>query len=234
MEPILIIESPGLSDITTGDREGQHLHGLLQILRIPSTYLPIHSDKLLGERLAEHAPKHAVIHLAAHGSKQGLGFTDGSLTEWAELSALLTFAAADKLVVLSSCHSSEMPKPDTQDTLAAIVTKALGLKPSPPRAILTIFSTVAFYDCVLAWGVFYRHLSMRIAKHGAAIASCEPRWIFESLNAVKNADLPTVKICATFWYEKYGKHVDISPWHEDGPTNLRSLATGAAPKTPRA
>jgi hypothetical protein len=228
---VLIIESPSLEDITSGDREGEHLHALLGILRLNTRYYPIHSDKLLGKRLGELALDHDDLHIAAHGDENGLGFTDTSRTTWKELSTLLGFAAGNKLVVVSSCHSSKMPKPD--GTLGAELASILGVDTRPPRAVLTFFSTVFYYDCVLAWGIFYRHLTAKLTEHKSQIASCEARWIWESLKAVKGASLPSVKICASFWYEQYRKHVDISPWHEDAEANLEAMSIGTSSRSPR-
>ena len=44
---VLIIESPSLEDVTSGDRTGHHLAELLKLLRIPYAYQPIHTKGLL-------------------------------------------------------------------------------------------------------------------------------------------------------------------------------------------
>ncbi|MFH1227003.1 MAG: CHAT domain-containing protein [Planctomycetota bacterium] len=205
---VLIIESPGLIDITTEDNQGKILAQELRLLRIHCEYKPIHTSSLLQQTLNSHA-KYDVIHICCHGSKDGLSFTDGSFLNWDALQSSLLPFMSKRLVMLSACQSAFF-KPDA--TLAKFLQQISFDALKAPKCIFTMFGNFYFADGVLAWGVFYRKFSEELEKNKASVSSCTSRMILNSLRSVKNAELPSVKICAAYWYEQSKRYIDISPW----------------------
>lgn len=208
MLSVLIVESPGLEDITSGDREGDILARQLQLIRIPCEYKSIHKADLLIEVIKEHN-KYDVIHLSCHGNENALYFTDKSRLNWDELQKILLTFGSDRLVVLSACNSAFF-KPDA--TLAEFLKRFTFNTLKPPKCIFTMSGNFYFADGVLAWGLFYRKFSEELKENKTSVLSCTSRMIYKSLSCVKKAELPEVKICAAYWYEQHNKYVNISPW----------------------
>lgn len=217
---VFIIESPAAKDITSGDRTGEHLKSLLQLLRIPAEYYPIHTKDLLADRLklVGDAP---VVHIAAHGRNGGMGFTDGTFMSREDLEKALLPNCKGKLVSLDFCDSSDFKPNDTLAALLAVLTKG---KMGPPACVVTMFGEVKFADSLLSWGVFYRHL-VKPVPQGKTVTP--QRKIYDSLKKVQGADLHPM--CAAFWYDKFDKFVNISPWKEGGEENVKRIAKGLAP-----
>lgn len=224
MENILIIESPGLEDITTGDRTGYLLSEQLKLLRVPHVYFAVHTASLLQERLLEYAKIAGVIHIATHGNETGIFFTDNSKLTWNELQQNLLVYAANRLTVISACHSASF---EIDETLAGLLESLTTGVVKPPKCVMTMWGEVYFADAVLAWGLFYRGFSKALA--GKEVDSFTPRMILESLKPVKQAGLP--KICVSYWYSQYHKYVDISPW-KMGETEVVSIENGQPPSNP--
>jgi len=219
MRRVLIVESPGLEDITSGDRRGEVLMGQLRLLRIPCVLRPIHSARLLEEVLKEEAPNSDVIHLCMHGNSAGISFTDGSSYRWKDLQFPVLSHARGKLLVLDACRSATF-KPDA--TLAKFMSIFSKGRAQAPRCVLTMFGDVYIADSALAWGLVYRRLRREL--EGASIEQCSAKQIKETLEVVKQAGLP--KICASFWYERHGLYQDVTPWLigsslRPGPSNAR-------------
>jgi hypothetical protein len=179
MENILIIESPGLEDITTVDRTGYLLSEQLKLLRVPHVYFAVHTSSLLQGRLAEYANIAGVIHIAAHGNEIGTYFTDNSGFTWNELQQNLLVYAGDRLIVLSACHSAFF---NIDKTLAELLESLTAGVAKPPKCVLTMWGVVNFPDAVLAWGLFYRTLFKSLADR--TLGSFTPRMILESLKPI--------------------------------------------------
>jgi hypothetical protein len=205
MKRVLIIESPGLNDITTGDRTGELLAGQLSLIRIPYELRTIHTAELLEQRLGEEARESDVIHLSMHGNRDGIWFTNGTSINWTHLQYQLLKHAGGKLIVINACQSSTFV-PD--DNLAKTMQELTNGGMQAARCVFTMFGDVYFADSVLAWGLFYRRLSSKL--NGASSSQCTAAQIRDSLSSVHRAGFP--KICAVFWYEQFGKYKNISPW----------------------
>lgn len=210
---VLILESPGLIDIDTGDREGEHLDKLLRMLRIESTYRPFSGHSRLELLLVNEAPNAACLHLCGHGDSQQFAFTNGRGLAWSELARGVITYAPRKIVILAACHSDELRI--VFRTLAEALEAALPGSLVMPRCVLTFFGTVYFADSLLAWGLFYRHLFDALRSKNLNIANCPPRVILDALSKVKASGL-NVKICAAYWYDKYRCYANISPWGQFG------------------
>ncbi|NRD51614.1 C13 family peptidase [Corallococcus exiguus] len=217
MRQVLIIESPGLNDITTGDRTGELLAGQLRLLRISHKLSTIHTSELLEQRLQESAQDSDVIHLSMHGSKEGIHFTDGTYIDWRQLQHKLLAHGGNRLLVISACQSSNfVPDSNLASTMQSLTNGAQ----SAPRCVFTMFGDVYFVDVVLAWGLFYRRLSSML--NGMPSSQCTPQQVKNSLDAVYKAGFS--KICAAFWYEQFGKYQNISPWLSGLGAKKRSTA----------
>jgi len=224
MENVLIVESPGLVDITTGDRIGYLVSEQLRLLRVPHVYFAIHTSSLLQERFAEHAKGAGIVHISAHGNETGIFFTDNSGLTWNELQQNLLVYAGNRLIVVSACHSAFFT---IDETLAGLLESLTTGVAKPPKCVLTMWGEVYFADAVLAWGLFYRGFFKVLAHRN--VGSFTPRMILESLKPVKQAGLP--KICASYWYSRYHKYVDLSPWKE-GETEVEAIENGQPPSSP--
>lgn len=223
MENVLIIESPGLKDITTGDRTGYLVSEQLRLLRVPHAYFAIHTSSLLQERLAEHAKSAGVVHILAHGNQTGIFFTDNSGLTWNQLQQNLLAYAGNRLIIVSACHSASFA---IDDTLAGLLESLTTGVVKPPRCVLTMWGEVYFADVVLAWGLFYRRFFKALS--GNDVLSFTPRMILESLKPIRQAELP--KICASYWYSQYHKYVDLSPW-KAGETEVEAIENGQPPSS---
>jgi len=221
MDNILLIESPGLMDITTGDRTGYLLSEQLKLIRVPHDYFAIHTSSLLQELLAQHAKNAGVVHISVHGNETGIFFTDNSILTWNELQQNLLVYAGNRLIVLSACHSAFFK---IDKTLAGLLESLTAGLAKPPKCVLTMWGEVYFPDAVLAWGLFYRTFFKTLA--GSDIGSFTPRAVLESLKIVKQAGLP--KICAAYWYSRHHEYVDISPWKE-GETEVTAIENDQPP-----
>lgn len=113
---------------------------------------------------------------------------------------------SNRLAILSACHSAFF-KPDQK--LSEFLSHLSFGQYKPPICVFTMFGEIYIAESVLAWGLFYCNLSKRLKDN--PISSCTARMIYDSLNIVRNANLP--KICAAHWYDK--KYIDISPWKEN-------------------
>src|SRR5262249_27242404 len=118
----------------------------------------------------------------------------------------------------NACESS-LFKHD--ENLSAIMTGLSKGKIQHPLAVLTMVGSVAIADSVLAWGIFLRQLSSKLDQRKANVADATAREIFGSLQAVRGANLPSVKICAA-----YGKTwKNISPWKTESPDGAPAAGT---------
>jgi hypothetical protein len=214
MQNVLIIESPGLEDITTEDRTGILVAQQLRLIRVPVEIQSIHSSKLLQERLNQFGRDAGVIHIAAHGDKEAIWFTDGSKLTWKELEQNLMVYAMQKIVVISACRSANFTFDKTLSDVLQILSNG---QHQPPKCVLTLWGNVFMADVVLCWGLFYRRL---FSFHNGGIDKLTARNIYESLSSVKSAGLP--KICCAYWYDKYRQYADISPW-KSGEMNLPKI-----------
>jgi hypothetical protein len=214
MAKVLIVESPGLKDISTGDREGLVLSELLQLIRVPVGYCAIETASLLQTRLSSRGRNAAVIHISTHGNPTGIFFTDGSSLTWKELQQTLLAHAWDKLVVLSACHSGMFTPDESQAQMLATLTAGVV---KPPRCVLTMWGDVYFADAVLAWGLFYRAFFERLARR--RVSSFDAHDVLESLKRVKAGGFS--KICAYYWYGSSQGYRSISPW-KDGKGEVKS------------
>ena len=195
---VLIIESPGLSDITTGDRPGERLSEQLRLMRLPAAYSPIHTGGLLDSTIGAQAGSFDVLHLAGHANEKILAFTDNSSFPWLEVAKVLSRRAEGKIVAISACNSFAAHK--ASETLGKAL-QAAGYRGAMPACILTFFGNIALCDTLLTWGLFYRHLS----RAGVIDA----RAVFDALTLVKGAGLEA-KVCAAWWSGT--QFHDVSPW----------------------
>lgn len=205
MRRVLIVESPGLADITSGDRRGELIKRQLELLRIPCVLQAIHTSTLFEDVLKGGAPESDVIHLSAHGNTAGIGFTDGSFLDWKKLQIAALPHTGGKLLVLDACQSAAF---NVDANLAKFMQQMMGGVAQPPKCVLTMVGNVYFADSVLAWGLFYRRLAQKL--NGAPVVQTDAHHIKEALDSVKGAQLP--KICASYWYDEHGKYKNISPW----------------------
>jgi len=212
MEPVLLIESPGLLEITTGDRRGEVLSRQLHMLRVPCVYAPIHTNNLVAARMDTMKP-YSVMHLAAHGLKGSIGFTDGSALSPEQLRQVVWPRASDRIVVLDACDTHWI---QADDPLSALLRPWQG----GPKCVLTMVGKVFFADSALSWSVFYRHLFARLGSGG--VPACTARDVLESLKRVKAAELGA-PICAAYWYEAHSRWVDISPWKPSAENNVSGM-----------
>lgn len=219
MRGVAIIESPGLRDITTGDRSGLALAEILRLLRVPYRYQAIHSKDLLKPILLDTARDFDVVHLSAHGKDGALSFTDGSVLSGDEMQWSLLPASNGRIVALDACGSSGF---EPADNLAVFMQAYTEGVLRPPKCVLTMYGNVTFGDSALSWALFYRHLWKRLLNVEAS--RCQPRAIHECLLSVKNADLH--KICAAFWYDAYSKYVSVSPWLDETGDHVAAIERG--------
>lgn len=189
MGKVLIIESPGLVDITTGDRTGYLVSEQLRLLRVPHVYFAVHTASLLQERLAEQAEGAGVVHISTHGNETGIFFTDNSELTWNELQQNLLVYAGNRLIVVSACHSAFFAINKTLAGLLELLTQGVA---KPPKCVLTMWGEVYFADVVLAWGLFYRRFFKALA--GGNVDNFTPRIVLESLKSVQASGI-TQNLC---------------------------------------
>lgn len=206
---VLVIESPSLADLAREARVG-----LLLVEQLRLCALRVHRE-LCAERDAfmDHLADPGlgevpIVHLVCHGDQRGIRFTDGRDMCWLELQCGLIEHCRDRIVVLSSCESAFLQT--TQEDLAShLMTTSRGYK-RPPRVVLTMLLEVALPDALLGWGLFYRRLFERLGDRSVREATA--RDVYEALVPVRDAGLP--KVCCAFWYERYQRYVNVSPWWE--------------------
>lgn len=202
MKKVLIVESPGYQDIDSGDRRGEVIRQQLGLLRVLAEVRG--ASKLAGlmtHLVVEKTAEYDALHLAMHGDRQGLYFTDGGRLDWAQMQ-IVALSMSKRLVVLDACESVSFT-PDT--TFADFWNKLVPSLPAePPRFVLTMWGSPYYADSVLAWGLFYAY----IARQAQPIQQLEPRALVDALKRVHAAGLP--KICA--WHLMGGRFKAISPW----------------------
>jgi hypothetical protein len=128
-------------------------------------------DMLL-HSLTERARRHAgslgfpVIHIAAHGTPDGVELTDGHLVTWADLRGMLSDVTAlfpDKLLLsMSSCHGlGALEIPMTNDSAPYL------------HAIVGSTEEVQWRDMLVAWVAFYHRLFKGAFLEESVSAMCE-------------------------------------------------------------
>ncbi len=117
---VYIIESPSPDDLLAGRNEGDVLTQALKLMGIPVTYSLATTERTFREcldissedsRLLRSSSEHGapLIHISAHGDREGISLHDGTLVTWRQLRAYLVplneWLAKSLLLCLSSCES---------------------------------------------------------------------------------------------------------------------------------
>lgn len=112
---VYIIESPGDFDLLNGQIEGHALTNSLNLCKIPSVYSLVCNKKTFLEVITNRIIRDSnlyqcrpILHFSMHGSKGGIGLTNGDFISWDELRELLTDLSAKlgflPLICFSSCY----------------------------------------------------------------------------------------------------------------------------------
>lgn len=115
------IESPSELDLRLGKSESKSLRELLNLQDIPNQFFTAYDrDELRASlyyctALSWHYKLPPMVHLSCHGCKEGIGLTDGTLIDWAELAELLrpihkSAYGGGISVTMSSCWGSHAAK----------------------------------------------------------------------------------------------------------------------------
>ena len=183
-ERIIFIESPSAEDLyaesSSGDRrEGYALVSALRLVGVPVEYSLVVNEDILVDRIIDLANRPLAmrryvggklvsqdlypprVHIAAHGDKEGIRLTDGSLVRWSRLAEILDLFNQIKGYVgpegkqrgmiqlhLSSCRGS-----DAKEML------------QPNNPLLPVYALigseyeVSWSESLTAWIAYY-HLSL--------------------------------------------------------------------------
>ncbi len=139
----VVIESSSMGQIS-------RLLGWNTICRLAS------SDLMLAKAFAEISvdQEASVIHLAAHGNRQGIQLTDQSLIDWNKLVEIAGDALMKKLIVLSACES--------EGSNGFCLAMANAGKP----AIMVVGTqrTVTYEEAAIGWPLFYFSVKRAISE----------------------------------------------------------------------
>lgn len=154
-----IVESPSPDDMLDGRNEGRLISEAFRIARIPSSYsLAVAKNKFV-EALTPGILKgvdffklYPILHISAHGNKNGILLTDGTFLQWEELREILkpinTFLNNGLTICLSTCSGFSGYK------MAKISEENM-----PFYGIVGPLQQLTWEDSAIAFMVFYNRLS---------------------------------------------------------------------------
>lgn len=203
---ILVIESPLPQDENLRALQGEVLGSLFRFLGIKAKYISVTSRTEFIDLLSYYSLSHEFVHIAGHGDHYNYYFNDTSYYPWDELLKDLS-NLKNKIVTLSACHSSALGNRVLNDVFNNFFKTEGG-----PLAIMTLFSIAYTFDCSMAWALFYRHLFINLDENGRTSAQCASEDLVGALECVKDAKLPSIKICAAHWDTVNQRYKNISPW----------------------
>jgi len=176
---VYIVESPGDRDIYVKRSEGEMLLQALSLLGIPATHrIPVNLvsfsvsvtldlQKYLKEQVDELLP---IIHISAHGNRNGIQLTDGLLVSWDKLRDLLMplnkLLDGRLLLCMSSCGGSNA-------CIMAMSEDEVG--ETPFGAVVGHTGETTYSNTAIAYATFYHLLakgySIKKAVEAMKIAS---------------------------------------------------------------
>lgn len=166
-----IIESPSDQDLINNHAEGRALCEALHASGIPSRYCTAASYRTFSLAMTRDLTdawnqfrQPPVLHLAMHGSRDGLGFTNGDVVTWETLrlwlSYLNSYVGGQLLVGLSACFGS-----------AGIAMSMNNDVARPFGTLVGNRDTVALGDLIVGFTTFYHLLLVRQRSLTDAVAA---------------------------------------------------------------
>ena len=152
-----IIESPSSDDLLVDRAEGKLILEALRLINIPSFYHPVKNKKEFIEsvhnKMADETvkfQKYPILHISAHGDKEGIYLTDKTQLLWSELKDMFwpinLLMKGQFVLCFSSCQGFSGYK------------MAIGADKIPFGAIVGPHIDIPWDESAIAFAVFYLRL----------------------------------------------------------------------------
>lgn len=143
---VMFAESLNPDDFYKGRTDANASHGVLGVQESDSCYRIVLTKKMLKHAVKEAARKQlTVLHISAHGDRNGIQLSDGMDVDWPELAKMLApFASLRTTVVISACDGGHVR-----------FTKALEKNDVRFGCVFGPLGEPGFVESCLAWSVLY-------------------------------------------------------------------------------
>ena len=196
---VYIIESPSAPDLYHGRSEGSIVAQAIGLDRIPCiTRTAINPEAFvaalrigLPEAMKQIPYRYPILHLSAHGGKDGILLSSGDIVTWSQLRDLLipinqSFQGA-LLLCMSACEGYG----------ACRMAMEIGDAPHPYIAMIGNYGTPTWSDAAVSYLAFYhlvsKGFSIREAVNAMKIASGDDGWVIETADEIKRGYIEYVK-----------------------------------------
>ena len=196
---VYIIESPSAPDLYHGRSEGNVVAQAIRLDRIPCiTRMAINREAFvaalrigLPEAMKQIPNRYPILHLSAHGGKEGIQLSSGDVVTWSQLRELLipineSFQGA-LLLCMSACESYG----------ASRMAMEIGDAPHPYVAMIGNFGMPTWSDTAISYLTFYhlvaKGFSIPDAVNAMKIASGDAGWVIETADEIKRGYIEYLK-----------------------------------------
>jgi len=196
---VYVVESPSAPDIYHGRSEGALVARAIDLDEIPSaTRTVINREALtaalnigLPEVMKQFPDRFPILHLSAHGSREGIQLSNGEVLTWRELRELITPINLNLggylLLCMSACKGYSACQMAMQNDDS----------PHPYFAMVGNFGTPTWADTAVAYSSFYHLLSkghsIPDAVEGMKAACGDGQWVLETAEDAKKGYLEYLK-----------------------------------------
>ena len=230
---VYIVESPSPVDLYHGRSEGERLAKMLQLEGIPCvTRTAINRDALQAaltigfpEAMKAYPNLYPVLHLSAHGNKDGIQLSTGDLVTWSDLRAVLVpiHTAMPLLLCMSACEgfsAQQMAMDFTDDA------------PHPYLAMVGNWGSPTWSDTAVAYLSFYHLLArgrtLSEAVIGMRAASGNGTWGTDSAQNIRQSFLEFVRSQAQTTPAEVQQQLENAAEQSDLPADAKALENRAA------
>ena len=196
---VYIVESPSAPDIYHGRSEGGlvaqalALDGIPCVSRTAITSAALTAAFRIGlpEVMKQFPDRLPIVHLSAHGGKEGIQLSDGQVVAWSELRDLLVPINVSLDGTLILCMSA------CEGFYGGIMAMEEGDAPHPYLALICHTGKPTWSDTAVSYLAFYHRLSkggkLGEALKGMRAASGDEDWTIESAEEFRNGYLEYIR-----------------------------------------
>lgn len=196
---VYIIESPSAPDLYHGRSEGSLVAQTIRLDLIPCvTRMAINNEAFvaalrigLPEAMKQCPGRYPILHLSAHGGREGIQLSSGEIVTWADLRGLLIPINESLQGALLLCMSA------CEGYGACQMAMEVGEAPHPYFAMIGNFGTPLWSDTAVSYLSFYHLLAkgrtIPEAVEAMKIASGDSNWIVQTADQIKQNYVEFVK-----------------------------------------